>query len=353
MTLPPGSTRKAFYEALRAQHMTPLWEVLHALVPPQPTTPCVAAFWAYDKVRPYLMQSGQLITAEEAVRRVLILENPALAGQSCITQSLYAGLQLILPGEIAPSHRHTQSALRFVVEGRGAYTAVNGERTTMAPGDFIITPSWTWHDHGHEGTAAGGDPVVWLDGLDIPMLRFFDAGFAENGSERSQLVTRAEGTSYQQYGANMLPVRYDAPFGQTSPIFSYPYERTREALYTLEQQAPIDAWDGVKLRYVNPANGGSPMPTMATFMQRLPAGFSGKPWRQTDGAVYSVVEGQGSVVVEHAGHTQTFEFSPRDHFVVPSWHTAQLRSAQGCVLFSFSDRPVHQALGIHREERLS
>ena len=353
MTPPPGSTRKAFYDAIRAQHMTPLWEVLHALVPQQPATPCVPAFWAYAQVRPYLMESGQLITAEEAVRRVLILENPGLQGQSAITQSLYAGLQLILPGEVAPSHRHTQSALRFVVEGKGAYTAVDGERTTMTPGDFIITPSWTWHDHGHEGTQTDGEPVVWLDGLDIPMLRFFDAGFAENHSERSQPVTKAEGTSYQRYGANMLPVRYNAPFGQTSPIFSYPYDRTREALHTLERQAPVDDWDGVKLRYVNPATGGSPMPTMATFMQRLPAGFDGKAWRQTDGAIFSVVEGHGSVTISHGAGQQVFEFGPRDHFVIPSWHTASLRSAPGCVLFSFSDRPVHQALGIHREERLS
>ena len=353
MRPPPGSARKAFYDAIRAQHMTPLWEVLHALVPQQPATPCVPAFWAYEKVRPYLMEAGKLITAEEAVRRVLILENPGLQGQSAITQSLYAGLQLILPGEVAPSHRHTQSALRFVVEGQGAFTAVDGERTTMSPGDFIITPSWTWHDHGHEAALDGGEPVVWLDGLDIPMLRFFDAGFAENHNERSQPVTRAEGTSYQRYGANMLPVRYDAPFGQTSPIFSYPYDRTREALHTLERQAPVDGWDGVKLRYVNPATGGSPMPTMATFMQRLPAGFSGKPWRQTDGTVFSVVEGHGSVSIDQGGQAQVIEFGPRDHFVIPSWHTASLRSAEGCVLFSFSDRPVHQALGIHREERLS
>lgn len=353
MTPPPGNPRQIFYDAIRAHHMTPLWEVLHALVPQQPATPCVPAFWAYDQVRPYLMQAGRLITAEEAVRRVLILENPGLPGHSAITQSLYAGLQLILPGEVAPSHRHTQSALRFVVEGKGAHTAVDGERTTMAPGDFIITPSWTWHDHGHEATPDNADPVVWLDGLDIPMLRFFDAGFAENHTEQSQPVTRAEGTSYQRYGANMLPVRYDAPFGQTSPIFSYPYARTREALHTLERQSPLDDWDGVKLRYVNPATGGSPMPTMATFMQRLPPGFSGKPWRQTDGAVFSVVEGHGSVCINHAGQDQVFEFGPRDHFVIPSWHTASLRSAPGCVLFSFSDRPVHQALGIHREERLS
>lgn len=350
---PHGAARKAFYEAISAHSMTPLWEVLHALVPQSPSTPCQPALWKYTDVWPFLMKSGELITAEEAVRRVLILENPGLRGQSCITQSLYAGLQVIMPGEIAPSHRHTQSALRFVVEGHGAFTAVDGERTQMKPGDFIITPSWTWHDHGHEGRVESDAPVVWLDGLDIPMLRFFDAGFAENGTARQQEVTKPEGISTHRYGANMLPMRYDAPFGETSPIFSYPYDRTRETLHQLETHADIDAWDGVKLRYVNPATGGSPMPTMATFMQRLPAGFAGKPWRQTDGAVFSVVEGTGSVDIERNGETRTFEFGPRDHFVIPSWHTAQLRSAQGCVLFSFSDRPVHLALGIHREERLS
>ncbi len=354
VTAPPeANARKAFYDAIARHSMTPLWEVLHALVPPSPRTPCVPAHWKYADVQPYLMQSGQLITAEEAVRRVLILENPALRGQSCITQSLYAGLQVIMPGEAAPSHRHTQSALRFVVDGHGAYTAVNGERTLMRPGDFIITPSWTWHDHGHHGEVASDAPVVWLDGLDIPMLRFFDAGFAENGGEEQKRLTRPDGISLQRYGANMLPMRYDAPFGQTSPIFSYPYERTRETLHQLEMHADLDDWDGVKLRYVNPATGGSPMPTMATFMQRLPAGFEGKPWRQTDGAVFSVVEGTGSVSIESQGETRVFEFGPRDHFVIPSWHTAQLRSQPGCVLFSFSDRPVHQALGIHREERLS
>ena len=341
--------------------MSPLWEVLHALVPNAPNTPCVPLQWKYSEVRPYLMQSGQLITAEEAVRRVLILENPALIGQSCITQSLYAGLQVIMPGEVAPSHRHTQSALRFVIEGYGAYTAVDGERTQMQPGDFIITPSWTWHDHGHrgqplshahEGMASADKPVVWLDGLDIPMLKFFDAGFAENGSAASQAVTRPEGTNLHKYGANMLPVRQDAPFGKTSPIFSYPYERTREALHSLEHHEEVDAWDGVKLRYINPATGGPPMATMATFMQRLPAGFDGRPFRQTDGTVFSVVEGSGSVSIEHQGKTWVYQFSPRDHFVVPSWHTAKLQSQPGCVLFSFSDRPVHQALGIHKEERI-
>jgi gentisate 1,2-dioxygenase len=346
---PTAQMRQQLYRDMEPHNLTPLWEVLHALVPPQPKTPCVPALWKYADVRPFLMRAGEAITAEEAVRRVLILENPKLRGQSAITQSLYAGLQLILPGEVAPSHRHVQSALRFIVEGSGAYTAVDGERTTMHPGDFIITPSWAWHDHGHEADT----PVVWLDGLDIPMIRFFDAGFAQNDASKSQKVTRPEGASFARYGHNMAPVRHDAPYGKTSPIFSYPYARSREALETLERSAPVDAWDGTKLRYVNPQTGGWTMPTIGTFLQKLPAGFTGKPWRQTDGAVYSVVEGEGEVAITGGEQEWRFRFGPRDHFVVPSWHTARLSSAAGCVLFSFSDRPVHEALGIHNEERLS
>jgi gentisate 1,2-dioxygenase len=341
--------RVRLYEDMSPHHLTPLWEVLHALVPPQPKTPCVPALWKYEDVRPFLMRAGAAITAEEAIRRVLILENPALRGQSSITQSLYAGLQLILPGEVAPSHRHTQSALRFIVEGSGAFTAVDGERSTMQPGDFIITPKWAFHDHGHDGQG----PMVWLDGLDIPTIRFFDAGFAENGDSKAQAQTKPEGASFAAYGHNMAPLRSDSPYGNTSPIFSYPYARTREALSDLERFEAIDAWDGFKLRYTNPLTGGSPMPTMQTFMQRLPAGFAGQPYRQTDGAVFSVVEGAGVAVIESHHGSFAYEFKARDHFVVPSWHTLRLQSEAGCVLFSYSDRPIQQALGIHREERLS
>jgi gentisate 1,2-dioxygenase len=346
---PTALQRQQLYRDMSPLNLTPLWEVLHALVPNQPQSPCVPALWKYEQVKPFIARAGEVITAEEAVRRVLILENPALRGQSAVTQSLYAGLQLILPGEIAPSHRHSQSALRFIVEGKGAYTAVDGERTTMHPGDFIITPSWTWHDHGNEVS----ERVVWLDGLDIPMIRFLDAGFAENNTLKSQSISRTEGSSFARYGYNMAPVRGDTPFGKTSPIFSYPYERSREALHTLERSEPVDACDGYKLRYVNPATGGSPMPTMSTFMQVLPAGFDGKAWRQTDGAVYSVVEGSGIAYVEGPAGPVRFEFEARDHFVVPSWQPVRLQSAKGCVLFSFSDRPVHLALGIHREERFA
>jgi len=196
--------RETYYRRIGRAHLTPLWESMSALVPKQPASPCVPALWKYGEVRPWLMESGSLITAKEAVRRVLILENPGLPGQSSITHTLFAGWQLILPGEVAPSHRHTQTALRLIVEGSGAYTAVDGERVTMHPGDFIITPSWTWHDHGNPA----GEPVVWLDGLDIPLVRFLDAGFAEEYPREQQEVVRPEGDAWWRYGNNLLPIEY-------------------------------------------------------------------------------------------------------------------------------------------------
>jgi gentisate 1,2-dioxygenase len=248
---------------------------------------------------------------------------------------------------VAPSHRHVQSALRFIVDGRGAYTTVGGERTTMYPGDFIITPSWDWHDHGNEGIDGVTEPVVWLDGLDIPMVRFFDAGFAENDEQSSQRVARPEGSSFARFGHNMVPVRHGHA-SATSPIFNYPYARSREALHALQRSEPPDAWHGHKLRYVNPLTGGAPMPTIATFLQLLPAGFAGKTHRATDGTVYSVVEGRGAAEIG----AERFEFGPKDIFVVPSWAPLRLRADEDAVLFSFSDRPVQQAMGILRESFL-
>ncbi len=351
----PAELRTRLYADMDPANLTPLWESLHALVPRQPHSPALPALWRYADVRPYLMRAGDVITAEEAIRRVLILENPGLRGQSAITQSLYAGLQLILPGEIAPSHRHTATALRFVVEGEGAFTAVNGERTTMHPGDFIITPSWTWHDHGNEST----QPVIWLDALDIPMLRLLDAGFSEDYEARQQPVLRSEGSNLARFGSNMAPMAHDResdPHGATSPLFCYPYAQSRAALARLRRDASIDPWDGFKLRYVNPATGGWPTPTIATFLQLLPAGFDGKAWLQTDGAVFSVVEGRGRAVIERGSPNGTqatvIEFGPRDHFVIPSWHCCRLSASEDAVLFSFSDRPVHSALGVLRQQRL-
>lgn len=342
-----SALRQSYYSEIEKYNLSPLWESLHTLVPKMPQPQAVPAIWKYAQIRELLMVSGTLISATEAVRRVLVLDNPGLPSKASIASNLYAGLQLILPGEIATSHRHTQSALRFIVEGEGAWTAVDGERTTMHPGDFIITPSWTWHDHGNPEAEAGGEPVVWLDGLDIPLVQQLDAGFAESYPEETQPISRPEGDSSARYGYNMLPLRHKVQNGN-SPIFNYPYTRSREALDKLSRTSEPDAWDGFKLRYVNPATGGYPMPTMATFMQLLTKGFRGKQYRSTESTVFSVVEGHG---IAHIGE-HSFAFAPRDVFVVPSWQPVSLCADEDAVLFSYSNRPVLDALDLLREERV-
>ncbi len=342
---PIDPDRQAFYDRIGPHHLAPLWEHLHRMVTRTPYTPALPVQWDYDNVvRPLLMQSGGLITAKEAERRVLILENPGLKGQVSATHSLFAGLQLIMPGEVAPAHRHAASALRFVLEGRGAYTAVEGERAIMEPGDFIITPSWTWHDHGNETD----HPVVWLDGLDVPIVRMLDASFAEPSDSESQAIGRPAGDSLARYGANMVPVDWK-PQRRSSPVFSYPYARSREALATLARNGDPDACHGYKLRYIDPGSGAAPMPTIGAYMALLPGGFATAPYRSTDGTFYTVVEGEGETIV---GDT-VIRWKPRDLFVVPSWAVHRHKASSEAVLFSFSDRPVQDVLSLWREDRLS
>ena len=334
--------RQAFYDRIAPANLAPLWERLHNMVTAEPQPQCLPTLWRYRDVRPHLMQSGSLITAQEATRRVLMLMNPGLGGQASITGSLFAGLQLIMPGEVAPAHRHTQSALRFVIEGHGAYTAVDGERTLMEPGDFVITPSWTWHDHGNDTS----EPMVWLDGLDIQIVNLLNASFAEGYPDDTQPIARPEGDSFARYGNNLLPVDWK-PEVKTSPVFNYPYARTREALEALAKNGAPDRYHGHKLRYVNPASGEPAMPTIATFVQLLPAGFASRPYRATDGTVFVCVEGEGETRI---GDT-VLPWEQHDIFVVPSWARHTHHAKAESVLFSFSDRVVQEKLGLWREAR--
>jgi len=320
-----------------------LWLSLANLVTPEPVSGCTSAAWSFGDIRAAMIEAGRLITAKEAERRVLVLENPGLRGQSKITTDLYAGVQLVLPGEVAPAHRHAQSALRFVLEGGGAHTAVNGERTIMHEGDFIITPPMAWHDHGNESDR----PIFWLDGLDIPIVQFLDASFAEHLDEDEQPVSRPAGDSEARFGSNLLPVDHRERTG-ASPVFNYPYARTREAL---ERMRRSDAWDpvhGLKMRYTNPVTGGYPMTTIAAFIQLLPKGFATTPYRSTDATVFVAVEGRGRTRI---GLDFVVDWQPRDVFVVPSWKPVTHDVVEDAVLFSFSDRPIQEALHLFREDR--
>ena len=334
--------RMEFYERARAESLAPLWRVLGGLVTETPVTRAVPALFEFERVRPHLMEACDIIGTEEAERRVLVMENPGLPGESRITQSLFAGYQIILPGEIAPAHRHVASALRFIVEGSNAYTAVGGERTTMRPGDFVITPSMEWHDHGNES----GEPMIWLDGLDMHIVNMLGASFRENYPGKTHPTLRPEGSALLETGVNLVPDGFEHQT-QASPIFNYPFDRTREALERLAHLTDPDPCLGYKMNYINPLNGQTAMPTMTTAMRMIPASFTTEEYRTTAGTVFSVVEGRGTA---HIGD-QTFAFREKDLFVAPTWHPSRIEADDDCVIFSYSDEVVQRKLDLYREQR--
>lgn len=310
----PSPSRRDFYQRLAAHRAKPLWEFLGNLIPDRPRPACVPCLWRYQDLRPLLIEAGDAITAQEAGRRVLILENPGLAGTSTITNSLYAGLQLVTPGEVTSIHRHTATAIRFVIESEGVgYTAVNGERARMNPGDCIVTPSWTEHDHGNPGQS----PLVWLDVLDVPIVNLFDTSFAEDVEPR----------------APRPPLR----------TFAYPYLANRASA----ADCPLDPCHGRRLFY--DISNGYPIPTMGPFLQILPAAFRGQSFRSTDATIYCCAEGCGQTRI--AG--ETIAWKRHDVFVIPSWRAVSHECEEAAVLFGVSDRPAQQALGLWREELMA
>jgi gentisate 1,2-dioxygenase len=332
--------RQAYYDKISKYDMAPLWEVLRNVVTKEPKSRCVPALWKYNEVKRLMLEAGDVISAEEAERRVLVLENPALRGQSRVTNSLFAGVQLIMPGETAEAHKHVSSAIRFVLDGEGAYTAVEGEKAMMARGDFILTPNWAPHDHGNPSK----NPMLWLDVLDMPTINHFETSFMEHFDEKAQNTARQDGDSLERYGSGVLPD--GAPIElKRSPVINYTYARTRPILERLKKAGDIDKRHGARVRYSNPINGGHVMPTMGAYLALFPKGFKGENYRSTDGTIFVCVEGHGTTTVED----KVLEWGPNDVFVVPPWKRYAHNVKDESVLFSISDRPAQELLGIWRE----
>jgi gentisate 1,2-dioxygenase len=333
--------REDFYKRIAQHSMTPLWKVMSSIVTKEPVTRCAPVVWHFEDIKRLVMESGPLITAEEAERRVLILENPALKGESKATNTLFTGVQMILPGEIAPAHRHVSSAIRFVLDGEGAYTAVEGEKSYMSPGDFVITANWAPHDHGN----TGNQPVLWLDVLDFPQVNFFETSFAEQFASATQPTNRSDGDSLAFYGSGVLPDGAPVQM-KRSPVVNYTYARTRPIVERMLKAGDIDKRHGARVRYANPINGGPVLPTMGANLAMFPQGFKGEPYRATDGTIFVCAEGKGRTTVEG----QVLEWGPWDVFVVPPWKRYAHETDKPSVLFSISDRPSQEALGIWRED---
>lgn len=340
------AARERFYHELPDVQLGALWNVLEEALTPQPKVRSVPFQWKWSDVRPRVMRAGELVTAAEAERRVLFFLNPGLPPQQLkAVGTLYAGVQLILPGEIARTHHHTPAAVRFVIEGELAYTTVNGERTVMGKGDYVTTPNWAWHDHGNESTK----PMLWLDGLDLPLITELDAVFFELFSEKTgndvQPVVRRNEDAAQRWAKNLRPTyqRHTAPY---SPILNYRWDASRSALHALRADKGSPA-DGVILEFINPVTGGPSMPTMSAYLQLLRSGEHTTAHRHTSSTAYHVAEGAGFSVISG----RRFDWTEGDTFVVPSWATHE-HAATGAeaVLFSFSDRPVLEAFDLLREQ---
>ena len=330
-----------YSQALESLALGPLWTALHQLLPAERTTSAVPHAWSWRAIRPLLHEAARLVPIEQAERRVLVLENPGLKGRYAITATLYAGLQIILPGEAAPSHHHTPAALRLVVEGAGAYTTVEGVKCAMERGDLIITPPMRWHDHGHDGTEA----MVWLDGLDIPLVRSFDASWGSRMRPAEPPATPIDSSQDELAGAGLVPRRSryaDAEY----PQVRWPWQTVRRALATMAAAAPSD--QTVVLRYVNPRTGAAPLATMGAEAQWLRPGERTRRERRTTSAVVHVIEGRGESRVGE----RTLPWEPGDTFVAPPWHWVEHRHAgdEAACLFQFNDEPAVRALGLYQEE---
>jgi gentisate 1,2-dioxygenase len=335
--LPP-----AYSQALALRSLRPLWTAFHRLLPAQRESRAAPHLWRWADVRPMLLGAAQLVDIDRAERRVLVLCNPALDGEYAITPTLFAGMQIIMPGEMAPSHQHTSAALRLIVEGAGAYTTVEGVKCAMEPGDLIITPAMRWHDHGHQGS----EPVVWLDGLDIPMVRAFDASWASPMRPARAPATATDSSTDEFTAAGLLPRTSRYPeIG--FPQVRWPWKAVRPALAALAATAP--ATTPVVLRYVNPRTGQPPLPTMGAEAQWLRPGERTRTERRTASAVYHVVEGGG----ESRVGTTVLAWGRGDTFVAPActWveHRNASRAAPAC-LVQFNDEPAVRALGLWDEE---
>ncbi len=335
-----------YLNSLSQYNVGPLWKFLRQAMTPEPKSQAKPFLWRWQELRPQLLRAGELVSAAEAERRVLMLLNPGLEGRMATTPTLYGGLQLILPGEVAATHRHTPNALRFIIEGEGAYTVVDGEKMMMSFGDFVLTPNWTWHDHGSESTG----PVVWLDGLDMPLTIMLEGMFFEPYPDEAQAWTKPVNNSVAEYGKSGLLPTWRRSSGVHSPLLKYSWKDAREAVASFSKDAE-SPFDGAMLEYVNPINGGPALPTMASFLQRLKPGQKTEAHRHSASVIYLAVEGHGQTFIDG----KAYKWSPGDVFALPTWcaHAHEnLSVSEDAILFSFNDAPVMKAFNLYREQAM-
>jgi gentisate 1,2-dioxygenase len=327
-----------YRDAMAKAGVAPLWPMMRNVLPhgaPQPVTK--PGHWAYADVRPLLMRAGELTPVEKAERRVLVLSDPGRGvGAMQATSSIYLGLQLILPGETAPAHVHTPSAVRIIAEGSGGYTVVDGERLPMEEGDLVLTPGGEWHDHGHDGSG----PVIWLDALDLPLFVYLEGSYAKEGPLQSQR-NRPDASMVEYRAAGLAPSRSTAPKARRYPMMRYPWGQTEAALREMARYGDGPA----ELDYINPETGADILPTMGFTALFLAKGQSVSPPLRSSSAAFHVVKGNGHSTI---GGTR-IDWSAKDTFTAPVFSAIDHVAEEDSFLIRIHDRPLQDKLGYYEE----
>ncbi|MAW88328.1 MAG: cupin [Phyllobacteriaceae bacterium] len=328
-----------YRDDMAAAGVAPLWPMMRNVLPHgQPNAVTRPGYWNYGKLRPLLLRAGELTPVEKAERRVLVLSDPGRGvGAMQATASIYLGMQLLLPGETAPAHVHTPSAVRVVVEGKGGYTVVDGEKLPMEEGDLVLTPGGEWHDHGHEGS----EPVVWLDALDLPLFHYLEGSYATEGPLQAQR-NRPDASQVEYLASGLAPSRRPGAGTRRYPMMRYPWTRTEAAL----RQMAAHGGDAIaELDFVNPETGADVLPTMGFTAMMIPAGGRAAPPLRSASCAFHVVKGRGRTVI----NGETLDWGPKDTFTAPVFAEITHEAAEESFLIRVHDRPLQEKLGYYEE----
>ena len=334
----------SYVQDLRSHNLVPLWPSLRGVLPPHvPTRQTRATAWHYQTIKPLLLQAGELTPIEKAERRVLVLANPGHGLEKMqASAAMYLGMQLLLPGEWAPSHRHTPNAVRMIVEGEGAYTTVDGEKCPMSRGDLILTPTGLWHEHGHDGD----QPVIWLDVLDLPLVYYTETSYHINGDR--QHVHTDHTIDTPTLAAGLAPTTVFERSRKAYPLLRYPWKDARAALLGLAAQHP--GLDCVQLTYTNPETGGHVQNILGYYALMLRPGQTLKLPARSPACVFHMIEGRMQADIAADAGAASFTLGEADTCCAPGYTAVTLRNLspdQPAFVFMADETPLHQKLGVY------
>ncbi len=330
-----------YRDAMSKAGVAPLWPMMRNVLPHDAPNPVTRpGHWAFKDLRPLLIRAGELTPVEKAERRVLVLSDPGRGtGAMQATSSIYTGMQLLLPGETAPAHRHTPSAARIIVEGKGGYTVVEGEKLPMEEGDLVLTPGGEWHDHGHDGD----EPVIWLDALDLPLFVYLEGSYAEEAELQAQR-NRPDSSQVEYLAAGLAPSRKKNAIKKRYPMMRFPWSRTEAALRQLAKYGD----DAIaEVDFVNPETGDYVLPTMGFTAMMFASGQSETPPLRSSSAVYHVVKGSGETTIDCTKIT----WGPKDTFSAHVFSKITHKANEEAFLVRVHDKPLQEKLGYYEERQ--